>query len=105
MSDKREFWFHHIKLWQASGLSQAEYARQNKLAIRKLNYYKRCFLAEQAPVKPVPLVPVTVTEPTSVPAPSLPGITLTSPGGFRIELDAGFDPKALQQVLKVLEAA
>ena len=105
MSDKRQFWFHHIELWQASGLSQAEYARQNQLAIRKLNYYKRCFLEEQCPAKPASLVPVTVTEaaaPASELAPS--GITLTSPGGFRIELAAGFDHQALQQVLNALGA-
>ena len=44
MQDKREYWFHHVELWNNSGLSQAEYARQNQLSLRKLNYYKRLLL-------------------------------------------------------------
>ncbi|MGI9283367.1 MAG: hypothetical protein ACR2PX_27565 [Endozoicomonas sp.] len=43
--------------------------------------------------------------PAKQPVSSEIGITLTSPGGIRIELAPGFDPQALQMVLQVLEAA
>ena len=108
MSD-RKFWLQHVEHWQTSGLSQAEYARQNQLDIRKLNYYKRRLLSEQASAQPASLLPVAVTEPESAPTPTTEpasaGITLTSPGGFRIELAEGFDPQTLQQVITVLGAA
>ena len=110
MSDKRQFWFHHIEHWEQSGLSQAEYARQQGLSIKSFGYYRRRYNRQQPlSVKPnVSLLPVSVT--TEEPAEqsvqtSSTGITLISPSGFRIELSSSFDPVALQSVLKVLEAA
>lgn len=112
MSEKRQFWFRHIEQWQHSRLSQAEYARQQGLSITTFGYYRRCY-AHQQPVPenaPASLLPVDVImeEPMEQPVQTETvntGITLTSPGGFRIELAPGFDSAALQRVLKVLEAA
>ncbi|WP_416183045.1 IS66 family insertion sequence element accessory protein TnpA, partial [Methylicorpusculum sp.] len=35
------FWQHHIAQWQASGLSQAGYCRQQALSAHQLSYWKR----------------------------------------------------------------
>jgi hypothetical protein len=35
------FWQHHIAQWQASGLSQAGYCRQQELCAHKFSYWKR----------------------------------------------------------------
>ena len=55
----------------------------------------------------VPLLPVSVVPEEQIESPvqTAPAITLTSPGGFRIELASGFDPQALQAILRILEAA
>ncbi len=35
------FWQHHIAQWQASGLSQAGYCRQQELCAHQFSYWKR----------------------------------------------------------------
>ena len=109
MSSKREFWFKHIEAWCKSQLAQAEYARQHNLSIKSFGYYRRRYFqqrqAQTETTRPT-LLPVSVAADEAIkPASSTPGITLTSPGGCRIELAAGFDPAALKQVLSILEVA
>ena len=109
MSDKQQFWFQHIEQWQQSGLSQAEYARQQKLSIKSFGYYRRRYMQQHASgKKPASLLPVTVASIETSEPPAQPGntgITLTSPTGFRIELTPGFDPQTLRTVLQALEVA
>jgi hypothetical protein len=47
-----EFWQNHIAQWQSSGLSQAKYCRQHKLASHQLSYWKGKFLANTHTVSP-----------------------------------------------------
>ena len=110
MPSKREFWIEHIKAWSKSDMAQAEYARQHSLSIKSFGYYRRRYFHEEQQTQPetikATLLPVNVVADEQVkPSVSDPGITLQSPGGFRIELATGFDPVALQQVLKALEVA
>lgn len=35
-----KYWQHHIAQWQSSGLSQAEYCRQNKITNHQFSYWK-----------------------------------------------------------------
>ena len=107
MSTKRQFWFRHIKAWQQGQLSQAEYARQHGLSVKSFSYYRRCFAQEHQQSQqeiPVSLLPVSVIPEKQIepPVQATPGITLTSPGGFRIELASGFDPQTLQAILQLL---
>lgn len=38
----REFWEKHIKIWKSSGLTKAEYCRQNSLGVHSFsNWYNR----------------------------------------------------------------
>ena len=109
MSSKRQFWFQHIEAWRKSQMAQAEYARQHNLSIKSSGYYRRRYFREQQAqteaTRPTLLPVSVVTDEAVKPEPSAPGITLTSPGGCRIELAAGFDPAALKQVLNILEVA
>lgn len=114
MLSKREFWFRHVEAWRRGNLAQIEYARKHNLSVKSFGYYRRRYFREQEgfstdagtpkllSVSVIPEVPAqTDAESQAVSA----GITLTSPGGFRIELSTGFHPRTLQQVLKLLEAA
>lgn len=107
MSNKQQFWFQHIQQWQQSGLSQAEYARQQTLSIKSFGYYRRRYAQKTIDKAPASLLPVNVSNDKpddSSAQPSGSGITLTSPTGFRIELAPGFNPQTLQAVLRTLEA-
>ena len=94
-------------------MAQSEYARKHDLPIKSFGYYRRRYFREleQATSQPTntSLLPVTViSEPVTEDKPgtstmTMPGITLTSPVGFRIEQSTGFDQKVLKQVLTMLE--
>ena len=108
-----DFWTKHIHAWGESGLSQTEYARKHQLSVKTFGYHKRRHF-NQAVIEPVqasqPLIPVSIAEESvskkQTPAETIEtGISLISPGGFRVELTAGFDPSVLKQVLNLLEVA
>ena len=50
-----QYWEEHVKAWKQSGLSQAEYCRQNELPLH-------CFYNWKAKFEPQKLVPVEVKE-------------------------------------------
>ena len=41
--EREQFWLSHMESWTPSGLSQAEYCRQNDLNIARFRYWKRRF--------------------------------------------------------------
>jgi len=49
-----EFWHQHITQWQASGLSQAGYCRQQTLREHQFSYWKCKLLTGNKPVKAEP---------------------------------------------------
>lgn len=108
-----DFWKNHIHVWNKSGLSQSEYARKHQISVKTFGYHKRRHFNHaviQSAPDSKPLIPVSIAE-ESVSKKQAPaettetGISLISPGGFRIELTAGFDPVALKRVLNTLEVA
>ena len=108
MSNKREFWFNHIEAWRKSKMAQTEYARLHNLSIKSFGYFRRRYFHDQktqTESKPPTLLPVSLVSDDDIkPASSFPGITLTCPGGYRVELASGFEPAALKQVLNILGA-
>ena len=72
-----DFWQLHIKQWQASGLSQAEYCRQQALVIHQFTYWKHKFLADQDAVELNPKAGFTrVQIATPMIPPISPGLSL-----------------------------
>ncbi len=106
---KRNFWIQHIKAWQQSGLSRAEYLKAHQLSASQFSYYYRNHFPEALQVakdsKPAGLVQVQVIEDQPVRTTHAPCLTLSTPKGYRIELESGFDADLLQKVLRVVEAA
>ena len=39
--ERRQFWQSHLDAWALTGLSQAEYCRQNNLKTHRFTYWKR----------------------------------------------------------------
>ena len=100
---KRQYWLNHIEAWQASDLSQSEYARRHNLSVKTFQYHKR----QQSLVAPASksdqtLVPVVVESPAVSTAPVTSGITLSMPKGVRVELEPDFDAACLKRLLEVL---
>lgn len=89
--EARRRWHDHLRSWQASGLTQAEYCRKHNLNIKSFGYRKRTLR------KTVP--PALVEVP--LPLPSGP-ITLCIGERYRIDVEQGFDAGTLKRLLDVL---
>lgn len=97
---KRRFWEHHLAECNRSGLSQAQYCRQNGISVKTFGYWKRKLGRCDAPACLVEVPAEAVRTPSfyALPAP----LRLEVNGSYRIEIEKGFDPATLEQVLAVL---
>ena len=91
--EKRQFWEGHIQSWQQSGLSQAEYCRQNDLKNHRWWYWrKRISHSSDTDVTFVPLR-------FSSSKISRTDISVVTPNGYRIEIYNGYDMSKLRQLI------
>lgn len=97
---KRRFWKTHIERWSHSGLSQVHYCQANGLIPHRFTYWKKRLSQSNATVS---FVPLQLTENLPVPVKKC-SFNLVTPNGYRIEVDAGFDPSALKQLIGVVNA-
>jgi hypothetical protein len=98
-----DFWHLHIMQWQASGLSQASYCRQQALLTHQFSYWKRKFLADREPVDPEPkagFARVQVAE--HVATLSSPGLSLSFRDGTRLTGIAQNNMALIKQLIEVL---
>jgi hypothetical protein len=94
--DRQQFWENHIAQCMASGMSQVEYCRLNRIGIKSFQYWKRKFRRNGAPAL------VEVSLPKSFPSPALyPQLCLVI-GRYRVEIDSGFDSEVLERVIRTL---
>ena len=91
--EKRQFWEGHLQVWQQSGLTQAEYCRQNNLKNHRWWYWRKRI--SHPPDTGVTFVPLRFSSSKI----SQTGIRVVTPNGYRIELDNGFDFSRLRQLL------
>ena len=97
IAEKRQFWKQQIQQWKDSGLTQIEFCRLHNLKSHQLTYWKKRFAPAQAPVSLVELKwePTIQTAPCPNPSP----LRLIVNDQFRIDVDRGFDPVTLQQLV------
>jgi uncharacterized protein YnzC (UPF0291/DUF896 family) len=96
----RPFWESHIKNWKASSLTQAEYCRQNNLKEKSFTYWKRCVQETAQAIRFVPVAyDVTPVIKTSLP------IKMLVKNRYVIEVEDGFTPDILNEILRVLKVA
>lgn len=94
LTKKQRLWQHYVDQWSHSGLSQAEYCRQNNLNIKSFNYFKSRLNKKNLPVQFVQ-IPVEPVE-----APSLLKLNISS--GLQVEIPDGFSQVTLAKVLQVI---
>lgn len=99
-----QFYQQHFNTWKESGLSQAEYCRQNGLSRHRFGYWKRKLSKTENQVEFV-LLPANLPEqgsPCSLGETSS-SLHLTVDSRLSLEIQERFSPETLKKVLQVLE--
>ena len=100
----RQFYQKHLAKWKDTGLSQAEYCRQNGLIRHRFGYWKRKLFKEGRQVE-FAVLPVNLSEHNvpfiqdSVPSP----LRLIVDSRFNLEIPDQFSQDTLTKVLQVLQ--
>ena len=97
--EKRRFWEECIRQWEASGISQIEYCRQNDVNIKSFRYWKKRISRQECTPALVEL-PLSKTSRFSA-SPACPQLCLVV-DRFRIEIGKGFDAEDLERVVRML---
>ena len=102
INHSRHYWQRHIRTQQESGLSRAEYCRQQNLSYHALTYWQKK-LSKSSP-SATALVPVRVEKILRPPVTRQEaGVKIILNNTVAIEVTEQFSPLALQRVLSVLE--
>ncbi len=98
-SGRQRFREKHVSGWRATGLSQVEYCRVNKISLKSFQYWRRKSKGSDTPPVLVELpLPKTLSVPLS---PSCPQLCLVV-DRYRIEIGKGFDSDDLERVVRML---
>jgi hypothetical protein len=91
-------WLRHVMAWRESGMSQADYCRQQGLNSKTFSKWARCECPVD-PNAPLEVIPVQVT-------PSLPAteaaMVLKLTRGVQLELSTAVSPRWLAELLQCL---
>jgi len=100
-AENRLVWEQHVRNWKESGLKQSEYCRRHNLKAHQLHYWKKRF--QPAAAEPVTLVELQLDGgfQSGISATRAP-LRLVICDQYRIEVERGFDPLALQQLVVAL---
>jgi hypothetical protein len=97
LAQKRRQWKKHVEAWRASGLSQAQYCRRHNLKVHCLVYWRKKFARKNQ--DPVSFVQLKLPHDFQVTRPAAIKIAV---GRCRIEIQRGFDPETLKQLIHTL---
>ena len=100
IAEKRRLWEQQIQQWKDSGLSQSEFCRIHNLKAHQLTYWKKRFDRTQAPVSLVELQWGSTLQ--SSPGLKAATLRLILNEHYRIDIERGFDPLTLQQLVLAL---
>jgi hypothetical protein len=100
---RRLEWLARITDYQSSGLTMKAWCTQNHYSIEQLKYWLRLSKRASSSPIPAPASPVPFVQLTAVDGPSESTSSLiVRIGHASIELQSGFDPKLLHDVVQVL---
>lgn len=89
----------HLEAWKSSGLTQIQYCQQNNIKSHIFTYYKSKLGYGQTKMISNTLMPVQIVSEQSHDS----SITINLPDKLSIDINPGFDPHTLQQVLTLLK--
>ena len=96
-------WRRHVEAWRESGLSQADYCRQQGLNSKTFSTWTRRVRRELTRIKDAPLQVIPVQVAPSVPAtPTQASVVLRFPHGAQLELSTAVPPRWLAELLRCL---
>jgi hypothetical protein len=95
---KVQYWESHIQAWQKTDLSQSEYCRKNKLKSNRFWYWRKRI--ERPKKKDITFVPLSLSSGRISPASRT--VRVIIPNGYRIELEDGFDPDTIRQLIHTI---
>lgn len=103
-TSKADFWKHHIKSCNESSLTQAQYCRENSLALATFCYWKKKLkMTRQSKARFYPLT-VQSDKITNSSRSSSSGISLHFCNNkFRIDVEENFSETTLKRLITVLE--
>ena len=90
----------HIKIWQASGLTQAVYCQQQGLNAKTFSRWFKIYQLSNQPTKPL-LIPVEI-KPAADTLPTAESIWLRLSKGYSLELPGNTSPRWLAELLQCL---
>ena len=96
---RRTLWKARVEQWQQSGLSQAAFARQQDMDIKRLRYWASRLSKDDPATRLVPIKIKNKASPKSAPTPAL---SLTSPSGWTLTLPTGVEAAWLGNLLQSL---
>jgi hypothetical protein len=97
IAEKRRFWKQQIQHWKDSGLTQTEFCRLHNLKAHQLTYWKKRFHRTESPVSLIELQWGSALQ--SGTCSSCTPLRLILNEQYRIDIDRGFDPVTLQQLV------
>lgn len=97
-TEKQAFWKSHLKSWEQSGMVQAEYCRVHKLKPKSFTYWKGKYYKKDVSQTVVPVDFFKVINNR----PEYSSLKLTVKKEFEIEVNDGFNPVTLKQLINVL---
>ena len=100
---KHTQWQSHVEAWRKSGLSQADYCRQQSLNAKSFSVWVRRCQHELSMNKDAPLEIIPIQVAPSVPAaPAQACMTLRFPRGAQLELSTAVSPRWLAEFMQCL---
>jgi hypothetical protein len=97
---KQTPWLQHIEAWRTSGLTQAQYCRQNGLAAKSFSFWLQRKRTEEAAMPSVDLIPVQIAPTDKVPN-SVSTLRLKYQA-IELELSTDVSPRWLAELLQCL---
>ena len=94
---KSEYWQQHIKGWKESGQTRTDYCSQNNLRLSTFDYWRRKLREPTVPIKLV-----QVPNPGRLQMGNA-GIRLIVNQHYLIEVETGFCPATLSQLVKAVQ--
>ena len=97
---KHRYWKKQIQSWRESGLTQSEFCRRHRLKVHQMVYWRKKINEPESSVQFVSLDLERFVDHET--ASGTTPIRLNVGNGFCVEVDKGFDPATLKQLIVTL---